>query len=58
MAAVNTLESKNNKNDAKMHFTWSLPVLHLRSTCTVDMREALICGQVIIRGEMKHCEVS
>ena len=36
----------------------SLPVLHLRSTCTVDMREALICRQVIIRGEMKHCEVS
>jgi len=24
---MNTLESKNNKNEAKMHFTWSLAVL-------------------------------
>jgi len=27
MATVNTPESKNNKNDAKMHFTSSLAVL-------------------------------
>jgi hypothetical protein len=27
MATVNTLESKNNKNEAKMHFTWSSAVL-------------------------------
>jgi hypothetical protein len=27
MATVNTPESKNNKNEAKMHFTWSSAVL-------------------------------
>jgi len=27
MATMNTPESKNNKNEAKMHFIWSLAVL-------------------------------
>jgi len=27
MATVNTLEGKNNKNNAEMHFTWSSAVL-------------------------------
>jgi len=38
MATVNTLESKNNKNEAKMHFTCSLALLAASGTFKLPLK--------------------
>jgi hypothetical protein len=38
MATVNTLESKNNKNEAKMHFTWSSALLAALGTFKLHLK--------------------
>jgi len=38
MATMNTLESENNKNEAKMHFTCSLALLAALSTFKLPLK--------------------